>query len=110
MAEASSYIYIMAPIFGALVVAIGAIVVTISPAQIRHARSWFLASAIPFFLVPITFGATAENRTVGLIGATLGAFFLALVYYAANVFLSERIRDADQKTQDSSTQGATNGS
>lgn len=106
MAEATEYIYVLAGVLGALAIGVGRLVVTVSPLQIRHARIWFLASALPLFAVPVTFGMTEPNRVVGLIGAALGAFFLALVYYAANVFLNDRICDADQRTRNSSAKGA----
>lgn len=92
--EIPGYIYVFAPLCWALLVAIGALVIAISAAELRQARRWFLASGVPIFLVPLTFGVTAKSATIGLVTATVSALFLGMIYYGTIRFLNERMRHA----------------
>jgi hypothetical protein len=87
------------PLCGVLLVGIGALVVTISTQRLRQARVWFVLSALPFFVVPITFGWTARSPTIGLTVAAISAFILGMIYYGVISILTEHIKSADQLSE-----------
>lgn len=101
MAEVANYIYIFGPICAGALIGFGALIVTLSPQHLKLARGFFLLSAIPVFLVPITFGYTASSAVIGLITAAASAFALGMIYYAGIWILDEHIKHADQHSKTS---------
>jgi hypothetical protein len=96
MDEVATYIYVFAPVCGALLAGIGALVVTVSSQRLRQARACFVLSALPLFLVPITFGWTAHAPFVGLAVASTSGFVLGMIYYWGISILNEHIKDDPQ--------------
>jgi hypothetical protein len=94
VAEIANYIYIAGPLCWAVIAAFGGLIVTLSTHHLRLARGFFLASALPLFAVPITFGWTASSPVVGLSIAAVSAFILAMVYYIGIAVLNEHMKNA----------------
>jgi hypothetical protein len=99
MVEVASYVYVFGPLCWAALAAFGGLIVTLSTQHLRIARGFFIVSAIPMFLVPITFGYVASSAVIGLATACLSAFALGMIYYIGIGILSDHIHHADQDSK-----------
>lgn len=99
MAEVANYIYGFAAVCGAVLVAFGGLIVTLSTGHLRLARGFFLASALPLFALPITFGVTGSSPAWALALAAISAFVLAMIYYIGLSILNEHLKHADKASE-----------
>jgi hypothetical protein len=99
MAEVANYIYGFAAVCGAALAAFGGIIMTLSPQHTRLARGFVIFSAIPVFLMPITFGCSASSPIIGLTVAGVSAFVVGMIYYIGIAILDAHIKHTDWDSQ-----------